>query len=247
MMSTENLLGEPREAEQSNPRSLKKQIQIELEKHALENLKFGLAVSVTSAVILFLLARTQPPAVFQWLWLGGISLTALFIWLWTVNARRSGNLSNRQTRIVIYTSSALFAILWGLAAALFINPQQLETSGLTLILIATLCISWPLNYAHSTVVRHLFLSAILIPLTASLYLHYPQIHPGFLALGVLLYALINRAVVNYRDGLIEATGSMLKANQRSQQIITTSQKIASLIEQTPLGFIEWNQQREIIS
>ena len=43
MMSTENLLGEPKEAEHSNPRSLKESIQIELEKHALENLKFGLA------------------------------------------------------------------------------------------------------------------------------------------------------------------------------------------------------------
>ena len=68
MMSTENLLGEPKEAKQSNPRSLKKLIQIELEKHALENLKFGLAVSVISAAILFLLATNQlPAAVFQWI------------------------------------------------------------------------------------------------------------------------------------------------------------------------------------
>ena len=247
MMSTENLLGEPKEAEQSNPRSLKKLIQIELEKHALENLKFGLAVSVISAAILFLLATNQPATVFQWSWLGGVFLTGLAIWLWMVNAIRSGSLSNRQTRTVIHLSSGLFAILWGLAAALFIDPQQLATSALSVIVIATLCICWPLNYAHSTVVRHLFLSTILIPLTASLYIYYPQIHSGFLALIALLYTLINRAVVNYRDGLIEATGSMLKANERSQQIITTSQKIASLIEQTPLGFIEWNQQREIIS
>ena len=247
MMSTENLLGEPKEAEHSNPRSLKKSIQIELERHALENIKFGLAVSVMSGVILFLLAKSQPPSVLQWSWLSAIALSALIIWLWMVNASRSGSLSIRQTSAVIVIASSLFAILWGLAAPLFINPQQFETSALTVIVIATLGISWPLNYAYKTVFRHLFLSVILAPLLASLYIYYPQIHPAFLALVALLYALINKAVVNHRDGLIEATGNMLKANQRSQQIITTSQKIASLIEQTPLGFIEWNQQREIIS
>ena len=247
MMSTENLLGEPKEAEHSNPRSLKKSIQIELERHALENIKFGLAVSVMSGVILFLLAKNQPPSALQWSWLSGIAVSALIIWLWMVNASRSGSLSIRQTSAVIVIASSLFAILWGLAAPLFINPQQFETSALTVIVIATLGISWPLNYAYKSVFRHLFLSAILAPLLASLYIYYPQIHPGLLALVVLLYALINRAVVNHRDGLIEATGNMLRANQRSQQIITTSQKIASLIEQTPLGFIEWNQQLEIIS
>jgi diguanylate cyclase (GGDEF)-like protein/PAS domain S-box-containing protein len=247
MMSTENLLGEPKEAEHFNPRSLKKSIQIELERHALENIKFGLAVSVMSGVILFLLAKSQPPSILQWAWLSGIALSALIIWLWMVNSNRSGSLSIRQTGTVIVVASSLFAILWGLAAPLFINPQQLETSALTVVIIATLGISWPLNHAFKVVFRHLFLSAILAPLPASLYIFYPQIHPAFLALIGLLYALINRAVVNHRDGLIEATGNMLKANQRSQQIITTSQKIASLIEQTPLGFIEWNQQREIIS
>lgn len=247
MMSTENLLGEPKEAEHSNPRSLKKSIQIELERHALENIKFGLAVSVLSGVILFLLAKNQPPSALQWSWLSGIAVSALIIWLWMANASRSGSLSIRQTSAVIVIASSLFAILWGLAAPLFINPQQFETSALTVIVIATLGISWPLNYAHKSVFRHLFISAILAPLLASLYIYYPQIHPGLLALVVLFYALINRAVVNHRDGLIMATGNMLKANQRSQQIITTSQKIASLIEQTPLGFIEWNQQREIIS
>lgn len=247
MMSTENLLGEPKEAENFNPRSLKKLIQIELEKRALENLKFGLAVSVMSGVILFLLARNQLPSVFQWSWLGSIALTGLIVWLWMANAARAGSLTVRQTGAVILVSSSLFAVLWGLAAPLFIDHQQFETSALTVIVIATLAIAWPLNHTHTTLYRHLFLSAIFAPLLASLYIYYPQIHPGFLTLVALLYALINKAVVNHRNELIEATGNMLKATQRSQQIITTSQKIASLIEQTPLGFIEWNQQREIIS
>ena len=70
---------------------------------------------------------------------------------------------------------------------------------------------------------------------------------SFLALVILFYAVANRAVVNYRKRLEEASADKIKARDRSEQIITTSQKIASLIEQTPLGFIEWNQQREIIS
>jgi len=247
MMSTENLLGEPKEAEHFNPRSLKKSIQIELERHALENLKFGLGASVISAAILFLLANNQLPSLLQWIWLGSVATSALIIWLWMVNTSRSGGLSAKKTHVVTVIASSLFAILWGLAAPLFLDPQQLATSALTIIAITTLSISWPLNHTHSSVFRHLFLSIIFVPLLVSLYIFYPQIHPGFLALVALIYALINKAVANYRQGMIKATGNMLKADQRSQQIITTSQKIASLIEQTPLGFIEWNQQREIIS
>ena len=245
MMSTENLLGEPKEAEQPNPRSLKKSIQVELEKHALENLKFGLGASVISGSILFLLADNQFSPASQWAWLGTLVTSALIIWLWMVNSSRTGGLSMHQTSRLIIIASSLFAVLWGLAAPLFINPQKFETSALTVIVIATLALSWPLSHTHKRIFRHLFLSAIFTPLLGSLYIYYPQIHPGFLALAALLYALTNTAVKNYRQGLIEATGSMLKADLRSQKIITTSQKIASLIEQTPLGFIEWNQQREI--
>ncbi|MGB0449247.1 MAG: putative bifunctional diguanylate cyclase/phosphodiesterase [Porticoccaceae bacterium] len=246
-MSTENLLGEPKEAEHFNPRSLRKSIQVELEKQALENLVFGLGVSAISGIILFLLATDNSPSVLQWIWLGSLVASSLTLWLWIVHSSRSGGLSIRQTRRVIAIASSLFAVLWGLAAPLFINPQQFETSALTVILIATLAFSWPLSHTHSRVFRHLFLSAIFAPLLGSLYILFPQLHPGFLALVALLYALTNKAVKNYRRGLIEVTGNMLRADQRSQQIITTSQKIASLIEQTPLGFIEWNQQREIIS
>ena len=247
MMSTENLLGEPKEAEHFNPRSLKKSIQIEIEKHALENLKFGLGASVISAAILFVLAKNQLPTLLQWAWLGSAVSSALIIWLWMVNASRSCGLSTQQTHVVIVITSSLFAILWGLAAPLFFNTQQLAASALTIVAIATLSISWPLNHTHNRFFRHLFLSVIFVPLLVSLYIFYPQIHAGFLALVVLLYALINKVVANYRQGLVKATDNMLRADQRSQQIITTSQKIASLIEQTPLGFIEWNQQREIIS
>ena len=247
MMSTENLLGEPREVENSSPRSLKKSIQFELESQALKNLKSGLAVSVVSGIILFLLSGTPSHTLWQWSWLGSISSAGLIIWLWMASNTRSGKLTNRQSHAVILCSSSLFAVFWGLAAPLFIDPQQYETSALLVMVIVTLTIAWPLTYTHSTVYRHLFLGIAYGPMLASLYIYYPQIHPGFLTLIALLYATVNRVVVNHRKGFIETAGNMIKANQRSQQIIITSQKISSLIEQTPLGFIEWNQQREIIS
>ncbi len=247
MMSTENLLGEPKEAEQFTPRSLKKSIQIELERHALENLNFGLGMTLLSAVVLFILANKLTHSVPQSMWLTSVVTAALTIWLWKVNASRSDSLSTRQTSAAIVIASSLFAILWGLATPLFLSSQQLIISALTIIIIVALVLSWPLNHSYKPLFRHLFLNIIFLPLLVSLYIYYPQIHPVFFALIALLYVLINRVVTNYRHGLVQAIEKMLIADQRSQQIITTSQKISSLIEQTPLGFIEWNQQREIIS
>jgi diguanylate cyclase (GGDEF)-like protein/PAS domain S-box-containing protein len=247
MMSTENLLGEPKETEHFNPRSLKKSIQVELERYALENLNFGLGMTLLCAVVVFLVANHQSPFSLQWAWLASLVTSVLTIWLWKVNASRSGSLSIRQARAAIMISSGLFAILWGLAIPLFLSAQQLTISLLTVIVIVVMTLSWPLNHSHKYFFHHLFLSVIFAPLLVSLYIFYPQMHPGVFALIALLYALVTRVVTNYRQGLVEAIENMLIADQRSQQIITTSQKIASLIEQTPLGFIEWNQQREIIS
>ena len=45
MMSTENLLGEFKEAAHSTPRSLNSSIQVELERHVSKNLRSGLVIS----------------------------------------------------------------------------------------------------------------------------------------------------------------------------------------------------------
>lgn len=247
MMSTENLLGEAKDVEQPSPRSLKKSIKAELERHALENLGFGLSISVLSGAILFLLASTENLSLFHWSWFAGLCTSSLAVWLWKVRAARSGGLTTSQSTATVVTASSLFALLWGLASPLFLNPEQPEIAVISVAVIATLSTAWPLNYAHSTLCRHLFLAAILSPLLASIYLYYPQMQVSFLALVILFYAMANRAVINFRNRLVEASADKIKARERSEQIITTSQKIASLIEQTPLGFIEWNQQREIIS
>ena len=52
--------------------------------------------------------------------------------------------------------------------------------------------------------------------------------------------------MTYRRGFIDRAMSNKRAEDDSQQVVTTSKKITRLIEQTPLGFIEWNEHREII-
>lgn len=246
MMSTENLLGEAKDEEQPNTRSLKKSIKAELEKHALENLVFGLFVSVVSGAILLFMAKTGTTTLFHWLWFASLCTSSLGIWLWKVWAARRESLTTGQISAIVTTASGFFALLWGLSSPLFLNHEQLEIAAISIALIATLSIAWPLNYAHSPLYRHLFLATILSPLGASLYIYYPQMQTVFIGLVVLFFGVADKAVANYRDRLLEASAEKIKARERSDQIIKTSQKIASLIEQTPLGFIEWNQQREII-
>ena len=149
MMSTENLLGEAKDVEQPSPRSLKKSIKAELERHALENLGFGLSISVLSGAILFLLAGTGTLSPLHWIWFAGLCTSSLAIWLWKVRAARSRGLTSSRTSTIVATASALCALLWGLASPLFLNHEQLEIAAISIALIATLSIAWPLNYAHS--------------------------------------------------------------------------------------------------
>ncbi len=63
---------------------------------------------------------------------------------------------------------------------------------------------------------------------------------------LVLYLLVDMANSNCRRALVNLSLRALQAMDRCQQSLNTSHKITSLIEQTPLGFIEWNQNREII-
>ena len=133
MMSTENLLGEPKEAEHSNPRSLKESIQIELEQHALENLKFGLGVSAISAAILFPLTTNQLPCSIPMDLAGQRSYVCTDLHLVVAGQRQPfrqpANPSDQRRHYYRRQVCMLFYGVW-LHRYLF-NPQQLETSALT--------------------------------------------------------------------------------------------------------------------
>ncbi|MDC0588338.1 hypothetical protein OAP17_01140 [Porticoccaceae bacterium] len=79
MMSTENLLGEFKEAEQPNPRSLNSSIQIELERHASKNISSGLRISMAGAILLVVLASNQNPTIWNWAWLTTAVLASLTV------------------------------------------------------------------------------------------------------------------------------------------------------------------------
>ena len=107
MMSTENLLGEFKEAEHSTPRSLNSSIQVELEQHVSKNIASGLGISMVGAIFLVALAHTQSAAVFtwnlNWIWLAAVALASLTTWLWSVRSRREAKPSTSRTRALITT------------------------------------------------------------------------------------------------------------------------------------------------
>ncbi|MDB9949505.1 diguanylate cyclase [Porticoccaceae bacterium] len=249
-MSTENLLGEFKEAEHSTPRSLNSSIQVELEQHVSKNIASGLGISMVGAIFLVALAHTQSAAVFtwnlNWIWLAAVALASLTTWLWSVRSRREAKPSTSRTRALITTSSLTFAALYGAAAAIFISPDSIENSVFAAITLIALTFAWPLTHALAPILRHLFLSLVFAPLFIALLSYQPQINPGFLLLVGLTYFILNYHQLHERRAFSWATGNMIKAKEHANVVTATSQKITSLIEQTPLGFIEWNQEREII-
>lgn len=246
MMSTKNLLGEFKEVKYSSPRSLNRSIQVELEKDVFTNIAPGLVVSVAGALLLFILATDLNPTPWHWAWLAAVSLGSLATWLWQVAISKETTPTRPQTQFIIITSSVLSAALYGLATILFIHSDQPANSVLAAITLTTMTFAWPLSCALINSLRYLFLGLFFGPFLISLLTYSPEPDPGLLALAVVACLLIDRNIRNQRRAFSRATGEKLKANERADQVIATSQKIASLIEQTPLGFIEWNQQREII-
>ncbi len=250
MMSNNNMLGGPREASQTTPQpnttSVNQLIQIELEGLTLRNVALGLAIYVAISIVLFIVGTQSVATLYQWLWLSAVSCTGLSIWLWLANAKRAGNLSPSSTQIAIYSSAVICAALWGAASPLFIQAGQLEATALVMIILITLSFPWLLLFHYRRFFQQVVLSLIYVPLLATLYIKYPQ-QPAFLALIVVVYGLLTVCAMASHGRARGITASMLKSKEQARKTVQTSQKIASLIEQTPLGFIEWNQQREIIT
>jgi len=246
MMSTENLLGEFKEVEHSSPRSFNRSIQVELEGHVSKNLSSGLILSMIGAILLFVLASAQNPLLGHWVWLSLVSLLSLAIWLWLVQITRHGQPTSRQNRAIITVSSITYAAVYGMASVVFISPEQPESTAITTLALILVAYAWPLSYALSGGFRHLFLSLIFVPLCFSLFNYQPEISRGFPILIALAYLALNHNQISQRRTFKWATGNMLRASEHSDMVVATSQKITSLIEQTPLGFIEWNQERQII-
>lgn len=212
-------------------------LNIELKHQHIANLKPGLAISVLGGVMLVLATEQSFAPELVWGWLGGLSLCNLVLWLWL----------NQQHREIIVTASAVIcALFWGLASTLFITPNPLNSALLAAAIIIGLTTVWTPLHIQTALFRHLFLLSVYIPLALSLCIHYRPYSAIFIVALTAIYMALNNACRSSRQAFIETVRSAKRADDNSQQIVTTSKKITSLIEQTPLGFIEWNQHREII-
>ena len=210
---------------------------IELNQQNTANSKAGLAISIVGGIMLLLGTRQQLPADLVWSWLGALCIASLGLWLW---------LNQQPTQLVITVTVVICALFWALAGALFVAPGQLENAMLVAAIIITLTTAWPTLHIQKALFRHLFVLSIYIPLAASLCIHFKAQSPVFVGVLTIIYIALDRACRSYRQNFIDRALSNQRAEANSQQIVTTSKKITSLIEQTPLGFIEWNEHREII-
>lgn len=210
---------------------------IELNQQNTANSKAGLAISVVGGIMLLLVTRQQPSADLAWSWLAALCIASLGLWLWLIQ---------QATQLVITVTAVTCALFWGLAGALFVAPDQLENTLLVAAIIIALTTAWPPLHIQTTLFRHLFALSIYIPLAASLCIHFPAQSPIFVGVLALIYIALDRACRSYRQDFINRALNNQRAEENSQQVVTISKKITSLIEQTPLGFIEWNEHREII-
>ncbi len=226
-----------REANAADFASPYSSLTIELNQQTIANLKPGLAISVVGGIMLLVVTRQQLPPELAWSWLGALAATSLALWLW---------LNQQPTQLAFTVSSIICALFWGLASALFIAPNQLESALLVAAIIITFTIAWPPLHIQAASFRHLFVLSVYIPLAASLCFHFPVQSPVFIGTLTIIYIAFDRACVSCRQTFISRALSIKRAEENSQQVVTTSKKITSLIEQTPLGFIEWNEHREII-
>jgi diguanylate cyclase (GGDEF)-like protein/PAS domain S-box-containing protein len=101
-------------------------------------------------------------------------------------------------------------------------------------------------YLQTPWVRRLTTAGIYGSITACLVTQIPSLAMQASVTLLVLYLLVDMANSNCRRALASHALKALRAMERCQHTLNTSHKITSLIEQTPLGFIEWNQNREII-
>ena len=203
-----------------------RRLTIELNQQNTANSKAGLAISIVGGIMLLLGTRQQLPADLVWSWLGALCIASLGLWLW---------LNQQPTQLVITVTVVICALFWALAGALFVAPGQLENAMLVAAIIITLTTAWPPLHIQKALFRHLFVLSIYIPLAASLCIHFKAQSPVFVGVLTIIYIALDRACRSYRQNFIDRALSNQRAEANSQQIVTTSKKITSLIEANASG------------
>ena len=214
-------------------------VQLELDQQMTNDLKSGLAVFIIAGFVLFLAAQFQPGNPLSYLWLAGVLITNLCLWAWQHK--------QPQQQAIARITMFICALFCSLAGPLFITPNQLTYSLTISAIIIGFSALWPPLHLQLPIYRHVFLLSIFLSTAISLLLRLPDSSLIPVAMIVIVYLAVNRSCTVYRRAFIASIHRAQQAEELTRQAVNTGKKITSLIEQTPLGFIEWNQDREIIN
>ena len=217
-------------------------VKFELDQTLLNHLGASVALSAAGGLALVMtrflteLGTELNPAIS--LWTMGLIVSHLLLWLAAPRYAKPSTIS--ITAITVYSLS------WILARPLFISDGSLVNGILISTVIIILTSICPMIVLQPPWLRRLTTALIYGSIGACLVVQTPSLAVQAPVVLLVLYLLVDMANSNCRRALVNLSLRALQAMDRCQQSLNTSHKITSLIEQTPLGFIEWNQNREII-
>ena len=238
MTSNQSDLSESMDAQTTGSSPPDRSVKFELDQTLVNHLGASVALSVMAGLALVLASFGTQPNLTVISWTIGLTASHLLLWLTAPRYANPGT-------IAIITI-VVFSLVWILAGPVFISNRSLVNGILCstiIIIVSAIC---PMMYLQTPWVRRLTTAGIYGSITACLVTQIPSLAMQAPVTLLVLYLLVDMANSNCRRALASHALKAVRAMERCQHTLNTSHKITSLIEQTPLGFIEWNQNREII-
>ena len=252
MANKKSDLGGSTDAKVASSSPADQSVQFELDQTIATHSGSSVALSIIGGLALLLVTLEGSYSLLSLAWMGGLAISNIVAWLYLPK--------HTEQRTSTLISLAIFALFWGVAGPVFIlatsalsngaqllNGGQLHSALLVATIIVVFSATYPTLHLQPPLWRRLAISAIYISTATSLALQFPSLAIEAPIVLLVIFFAVDMAFTAYRHGLITAVQGTQQAEEKLQQTINTGHKITSLIEQTPLGFIEWNQDREIIS
>ena len=238
MTSNQSDLSESMDAQTTGSSPPDRSVKFELDQTLVNHLGASVALSVMAGLALVLASFGTQPNLTVIAWTIGLTASHLLLWL------TAPRFANPGTIAII--TIVVFSLVWIPAGPVFISNRSLVNgilSSTIIIIVSAIC---PMMYLQTPWVRRLTTAGIYGSITACLVTQIPSLAMQAPVTLLVLYLLVDMANSNCHRALASHALKALRAMERCQHTLNTSHKITSLIEQTPLGFIEWNQNREII-
>lgn len=238
MTSNQSDLSESMDAQTTGSSPPDRSVKFELDQTLVNHLGASVALSVMAGLALVLASFGTQPNLTVIAWTIGLTASHLLLWL------TAPRFANPGTIAII--TIVVFSLVWIPAGPVFISNRSLVNgilSSTIIIIVSAIC---PMMYLQTPWVRRLTTAGIYGSITACLVTQIPSLAMQAPVTLLVLYLLVDMANSNCHRALASHALKALRAMERCQHTLNTSHKITCLIEQTPLGFIEWNQNREII-